>query len=79
MKEGMVKANWMERDPCYLVKILKQIPFTSPETDKSKRQLTFAVIKDPKSVSILVSIKLTNNHIRVLEDEPQVPVMNNIN
>ena len=40
------------------------------------KKLTFAVIEDPKSVSILVSIKLTHNHIRVLEDEPQVPVMN---
>ena len=40
------------------------------------KKLTFAVIEDPKSVSILVSVKLTNNHIRVLEDEPQVPVMN---
>ena len=46
------------------------------EIPGAAKKLTFAVIEDPKSVSILVSVKLTNNHIRVLEDEPQVPVMN---
>ena len=40
---------------------------------KNDCTLTFAVIEHSEGVSVLVSVKLANNHIWVLEDEPQVP------
>ena len=42
------------------------------------KSLTFVVIEHSEGVGVLVSIELTYNHIRVLEDEPQVPAWNNV-
>ena len=48
-------------------------PFFQHDFVYQLKVLTFAVIEHPKGVGVLMSVELTNDHIRVMEDEFQVP------